>query len=355
MTSHRNTTDRVRVVALTGGRNVPSARFRVEQLVPALERDGVDVDLRIGRVSSYPPRARWLRPLWLPAAILARVPDIAATHSGQVRGRVTLLQREFVSTLTTLEWATAGPRVLDVDDAIWLHRGGGAAAGLAHACDVVVAGNSYLAAWFAGHCDRVEVLPTAVDTARFAPAAPDVAHGRAPAVGWIGTATNAAFLIAWSDGLRGLLEQRPDLRLRICADRPPRLDGLPADRIDWVPWSPAAEVPFLHSLDLGLMPLPDTPWTRGKCAFKMLQYLACGIPAVVSPVGMNAEVLEQAAVGRAAGDGEEAAHAIGHLLDDAAGRAAMGAAGRQLVEDRYSVAAVAPQLASILRAVAFRG
>lgn len=345
-------TDRLRVVALTGGRHVPSARFRVEQLVPALGREGVDVDLRTGRVSSYPPRALWLRPLWLPAAVLARVPDVVATHAGPAPGRVTLLQREFVSTLTTLERATARPRVLDVDDAIWLHRGGGFAARLARACDAIVAGNAYLAEWFGRHCDRVEVLPTAVDADRFAPAPADGAAGRPLAVGWIGTAANAPFLEAWSDGLRALLERYPDLRLRLCAEQPPRLDRLPTDRIDWVPWSPAAEVPFLQSLDVGLMPLPDTPWTRGKCAFKMLQYLACGVPAVVSPVGMNAEVLAQASVGRAAEGGEEAAHAIGALLDDATARAALGAAGRQLVLERYSVAAVAPRLAAILRGVA---
>lgn len=345
-------TDRLRVVALTGGRNVPSARFRVEQLVPALGREGVDVDLRTGRVSCYPPRALWLRPLWLPAAVLARVPDVVATHAGPAPGRVTLLQREFVSTLTTLEGLTARPRVLDVDDAIWLHRGGGFAARLARACDVVIAGNGYLAAWFDRHCGRVEVLPTAVDADRFAPAsAPPGGEGaRPPAVGWIGTAANAPFLEAWSAGLRGLLEQRPDLRLRICADQPPRLDRLPPDRIDWVPWSAQAEVPFLQSLDVGLMPLPDTPWTRGKCAFKMLQYLACGVPAVVSPVGMNAEVLAQAPVGRAAADGEQAAQEIGALLDDGAARSALGAAGRQLVLERYSVAAVAPRLAAILKA-----
>ena len=109
-------------------------------------------------------------------------------------------------------------------------------------------------------------------------------------------------------------------------------------------------MPFLQSLDVGLMPLPDTPWTRGKCAFKMLQYLACGVPAVVSPVGMNAEVLAQAPVGRAAADGEQAAQEIGALLDDGAARSALGAAGRQLVLERYSVAAVAPRLAAILKA-----
>lgn len=348
---------RLRVVALTGGRAVPSARFRVGQLAPALRESGIELDLRTARVSSFPPRARWLRPLWLPAAVLARVPGVAASHGGPPGARVTLLQREFVSTLNTLEWATGRPRVLDVDDAIWLRRGGGFAARLARQCDVVVAGNDYLAGWFAQHCDDVEVLPTAVDTGRFvpAPAGAAAAGDRPPAIGWIGTAPNYASLLLWRDALRGLLERQPGLRLRLCAELPPPSGAFPADRVDWVRWSPAAEVPFLQSLDVGLMPLADSPWARGKCAFKMLQYLSCGVPAVVSPVGMNAEVLRQGDVGAGAGSQDEALAELEALLADEARRRSAGAAGRRLVEERYSVEVVAPRLAGILRRAARAG
>lgn len=345
---------RLRVVALTGGRAVPSARFRVGQLAPALREAGIELDLRTARVSSFPPRARWLRPLWLPAAVLARVPGVAASHGGVPGARVTLLQREFVSTLNTLEWATGRPRVLDVDDAIWLRRGGGFAARLARQCDVVVAGNAYLAEWFGQHCADVEVLPTAVDTGRFVPG-PAGGGGRAPAIGWIGTAPNYASLLLWRDALRGLLEQRPDLRLRLCAELPPPPGAFPAGRVDWVRWSPAAEVPFLQSLDVGLMPLADTPWARGKCAFKMLQYLACGVPAVVSPVGMNADVLAAGGVGAGAEGQEQALAELAALLDDPARRLAAGLAGRRLVEQHYSVDVVAPRLAAILRRAAAAG
>ena len=334
----------LRVTALTGGAAMPSSRFRVEQLVPALGAAGVAVDLRAARVSCYPPARRWLRPLWLPAAILAKVPDVVATH----RTQVTLLQREFVSTLATLEGATARPRVFDVDDAIWLNRGGGGfARRLAGAMDVVVAGNGFVAEWFGQYCERVEVLPTAVDTARFVPG-PGAPPGRPPAIGWTGSSANFPYLLLWQDALRALMEQRPDLRVRICADRRPPFDRLPTGRVDWVPWSAEAEVPFLHSLDIGLMPLADSEWARGKCAYKMLMYMSCGVPAVVSPVGMNSEVLAQGPVGRAAAGADEAVAAIGALLDDPAARAAMGGSGRRLVVEHYSVEVVAPRLAAIL-------
>lgn len=341
-------TERLRVIALTGGRSVPSGRFRVEQLVPALARAGVDVTVRPGRVSCYPPARRWLRPLWLPAAVLSRIPDVVATEGGQV----TLLQREFISTLVTLEGLTRRPRVLDVDDAIWLIRGGGFAAKLAGSVDVTVAGNSYLAEWFGRYCARVEVLPTAVDTDRFLPAVDADGHdGVGPTIGWIGVAANYHYLGQWRDALQAIGRRHPGLRLRICADMPPP-PGLLADGSwEWTPWSPAAEVPFLQSLDIGLMPLADTPWARGKCAFKMLQYMSCGVPAVVSPVGMNREVLDAGPGAVGAADAAAATAALEALLDDAPARRALGRQGRQLVLDRYSVTVVAPRLATILRRV----
>lgn len=338
---------RLRVTALTGGRHVPSARFRVEQLAPALRSDGVDLDVRHARISSFPPANRPSRPLWLAATLVARLPDIAATR----RGQVTLLQREFVSTLATLEGLTARPRVLDVDDAIWLNRGdGGFARRLAREVDVVVAGNAFLAAWFGAWCGRVEILPTAIDTSRFRPSPP--APVRPRAIGWTGSSANFPYLMLWENALRAVLAAVSDVTVLICADRRPPLDRLPADRWHWVPWTPAVEVPFLQSLDIGLMPLADTPWARGKCSYKMLQYLACGVPAVVSPVGMNSDILAQSPVGIGAGDAEEAAAAIVGLLADPARRAALGQAGRALVEKSYAVDVVAPRLAAILRRVA---
>ncbi len=343
--------ERLRVTALTGGAQVPSARFRVGQLAPALAACGVDLDIRHARVSSYAPESRLQRPLWLAATLAARLPDIAATR----HSRVTLMQREFVSTMATIEGLTARPRVLDVDDAIWLNRGdGGFARRLARQVDVVVAGNRYLAEWFGTHGRRVEVLPTSIDTARFRPgsAAGAWAGGAARVIGWTGMAANFSYLAAWEEPVRAVLAAEPDVILRVCADRRPSLDRLPAGRWEWVPWSPEVEVPFLQALDIGLMPLADTPWARGKCSFKMLQYLACGVPAVVSPVGMNCEVLAQGDVGLGAADPDAAAAAMLALLADPDRRARMGQAGRDVVTTYYAVDVVAPRLAAILRDVA---
>lgn len=342
-----------RVAALTGDIRVPSARFRVGQFAAPLRALGVDLRWRPAAVSNYPPRRTLLRPLWLPLTAAARLPSVAATWSADV----TLLQRELVSTLATLEGLTRRPRVLDVDDAIWMRRGGGFAARIARGCELVIAGNDYVADWFAAHCRRVEVLPTAVDTARFRPrdgGTPEPGDGTV-VIGWSGTSSNLEFLNAIEGALVRVLRERPRCRLAVCSDEKPRFTAVPADRVDFERWSPGTEAAFFRSLDVGLMPLPDDDWTRGKCSYKMLLYLSCGVPVVVSPVGMNAQVLAQAEVGFGAGTADAWVEALLALIDDAAFRQSAGRRGVELVATRYSVDALAPRLAMILEDVARGG
>ncbi len=340
----------LRVAALTGERNVPSARFRVGQFIGPLRGHGVDVSWHPAPISNYPPRSRWLRPLWLPATVAARVPAIAATRAADV----TLLQRELVSTLSTLEGLTRRPRVFDVDDAIWLRRGGAFAAAIVRGCDLVIAGNDYLAEWFLRHNRRVVVLPTAVDTARFRPRDADVEDGgdRAVVIGWSGTSSNLEYLRAIEGPLARVLHERPRCRLEVCSSEPPRFAGLPADRVRFDPWSPATESAFIRRLDIGLMPLPENEWTLGKCSFKMLLYMACGVPPVVSPVGMNAQVLDRGTIGLGAKTDAQWVEALLALIDDAGLRRRYGNAGAGLAASDYSVTALAPRLAALLEDVA---
>jgi len=340
--------DFLKVTALTGAKQVPSARFRVAQYIPHLGSHGVDLKWRPAPVSGYPPVRRWLRPLWLPVALAARVPGVVATWDSEV----TLIGREFISTLSTLESLTRRPRVFDVDDAVWLRRGGGFARHLARRMDIVVAGNDFLAEWFGQYCPDVEILPTAVDCDRFVPGDESCPNGNAVVVGWSGTSSNFPFLYELEQALARMMRERPDVQFHVSADRPPRFRHLPADRVRFVPWSMDNEVGFIQSLDIGLMPLRDSEWSRGKCAYKMLLYLACGIPVVVSPVGMNVEVLQAAEVGLSAGNPKQWSGRILELLDDERGRKELGANGRRLVVNQYSLAVLAGRLAGILRRAA---
>lgn len=341
----------LRVAALTRGRDVPSARFRVRQLVPLLAAEGVEVEEHAPARPAHRLLGRGA-PGAYAHALLFRGAALAATR----RADVTLLQRELVSTYRTLEGFAKGPRVLDVDDAVYLKRGGkagDAVAAIARGCRMVLAGNRTLAEWFRPHCADVRIVPTAVDTDRYAPAEATEAErakeaSGGPVLGWIGTAANAGNLVAIQDALADTLERHPAARLRVVAERPPDLPALPPNQWEFVPWSAEREVALLRSFTVGLMPLEDTAWNRGKCGFKLLQYMAVGAPAVASPVGVNQDILAQGA-GLAATTRDEWAEALDRLLSDAALRARMARDGRRVVVAGYGAKAVAPMVAKALR------
>jgi glycosyltransferase involved in cell wall biosynthesis len=337
----------LRIGFYTGGREVPSARFRARQYADALLRFGIEMHERPSPVGNYPPEARWLRPAWLLTALFERGIQAAISH----RFDVVVFQRELISTLTTFEGCFARPRVLDVDDAIWLHRRGSFAGRLARKVDAVVCGNNYLADYFSNYNRNVSVIPTAVDANRFHPliSAPPVE--RDPVIGWSGTAGNLVQLERLESVLRTLLKRFRRARLRVVCNRPPSFTTIPSDRVDFIRWSPDVEVSALQDLTVGLMPLQDTAWTRGKCAFKMLTYMSCGVPVVVSPVGMNAKVLGDGDVGLGAQTESEWVDAISAILTDRVASARMGAAGRGVVETQYSVDVLAEKWAGVIRDV----
>ena len=164
-------------------------------------------------------------------------------------------------------------------------------------------------------CCRPRSIPRPIGSSR----CPSV-----PAIGWIGSAGNLRYLEAIAPALGQVARRFPGVSIAVCCEEPPDLPGLP---VRYVPWSPAAEADFLASITLGVMPLDDGPWERGKCSFKMLQYLAAGRPCVVSPVGMNREVLAQAEVGLAATTQGEWVAALSAILADRAGARAVRGCG----------------------------
>ncbi|MCO5166227.1 MAG: glycosyltransferase family 4 protein [Planctomycetes bacterium] len=285
-------------------------------------------------------------PLLLAAKIGARIPGALAAQ----RTDLVWLQREMVSRLITLEPLLRRPMVFDVDDAIWLRNP--FAAAIARRADLVIAGNHYLAEWFSRHGSNVAVVPTAVDTAVVASRAPgDRGPGSLLRVGWLGSRGNLIYLRGIAPALSRFLREWPGARVAVLCDERPELPGVPTDRLDFVQWRPDLEARFLSSIDVGLMPLRDGPWERGKCSFKLLQYMAAGIPAIASPVGMNVEVAVRGGVLSATTEAEWL-DALGALAKDDGLRHRLGQAGRCVVETNYSVEVVSRQLAELLRAAA---
>jgi len=334
----------LRIAALTGGKNVPSARFRVRQLIPALRDYGVLMHEFIPTISLYPPARKWLRPFWGGGALAVRVPAVLATHCYDA----VFLQRELISTFLTLEPLTKRPRVLDVDDAISLYREGRFAERLARRCDLIICGNDYLGNIFSRWNKNAKVIPTAVDTRRYVPKKATGAE-HLDVIGWTGTSANFKYLYEIETALATVLKTCPDVILRIIADDKPAFRSIQERRIDFIPWSPENEVKGIQGMSIGIMPLSDSAWTRGKCSFKMLQYMACGVPVVVSPVGMNAQVLSLGAVGLGASNQNEWIAALVGLLGDEKERVNMGANGRNIVTTHFSIDVIAPQLAANLR------
>lgn len=332
----------MRVAAFTGGLTVPSARFRVRQFVPLMADLGVMLDEMGGYGGAYPPPETWKRPLWAAIRLAALTRAIhRARHYDAV-----LLQREMISSHFTFEGFTPQPRILDVDDAIHLLRGGHFARKLAMACDRVIAGNAFLAEWYRQYNKDVVILPTGVDAMRYVPAAP--ATRTHIVIGWIGTSANFPYLETLGPALARIVAAHPDVHIRIVSDRAPGFRQLGADRWTFVKWREASEISDIQSMDIGLMPLEDSLWARGKCSFKMLQYMACGLPVVVSPVGMNADVLAHGGLGLPANGEDDWYDALDYLVRSPQVRGEMGAKGRSVIEQHYATDVLAPQLAKHL-------
>jgi len=208
------------------------------------------------------------------------------------------------------------------------------------AADLVLAGNAWLCDEARRHAKRVELFPTVVDTERFAPA------GRPASslvVGWIGNASTTPHLAC-----AGALDEIDGVTLRCVGADPARV---PWKRAELRPWDVAAEVDDVQSFSIGIMPLPKDDWSRGKCALKALQYMACGVPCIATPYGAVLDIIEENATGLLADSPEQWRAAIERLRDPAE-RARLGDAGRAHVESRYSLAGAAPRLAELLESIA---
>lgn len=347
MTNDRYQATSLKVAAFTGGLAVPSARFRVRQYIESLRHVGIQIQEFPATVGSYPPRSHIIRPLWAVSSLMSRLPGIALSY----RCDLTLFQREMLSTFVTLEPLTIKPRILDVDDAIFLLRKGHFARRLAQMSDGVICGNAYLAEWFGAWNRNVTIIPTAVNIARYVPPSRHSQIDDRKVIGWIGTSTNLRYLYAIEAALAKVMTMIPKAQLLVVCDQFPKFQSIDPNRIKYIRWEEKIEVESIQSMDIGIMPLEDTPWARGKCSFKMLQYMACGLPVVVSPVGMNAEVLAVGDVGIGASTGGQWVEALVSLLDNQRLRSEMGASGRRVVEKSYSINALAPRLAGCLRGV----
>jgi glycosyltransferase involved in cell wall biosynthesis len=250
------------------------------------------------------------------------------------------------------------PYILEYDDAVFhyynlhLNRIVKAVLGRKHSmlmsgAKLVIAGNDYLATC-ARHlgAKRVKVIPTVIDLERY----PDQIHPHkrtplsSPCVGWIGQRITGEYLVPYKNIFNRLYGEGKAQFSAIGIDA--QLFGLPMKSI---PWSEESEVADIASFDIGIMPLVDEPFERGKCGYKLIQYMACGLPVVASPVGVNCQIVEHGVNGFLAETLEEWEQALMLLVADADLRQRMGMAGRLKVEQKFSLQVTAPKLIELFR------
>jgi len=244
--------------------------------------------------------------------------------------------------------------VYDLDDAVMLGSEGRSDGrrhsrfrAMIRAADLVICGNSYLADQARRQTKQLEVIPTCIDTEAFHPRFKTKNSGPLT-IGWTGSRSTNGYLNPILPVISELGSRR--VQFRFLSDT---AEGVELDRLGdvpgkFVPWSPEVEITETASFDIGLMPLPDDPWTRGKCGFKALQYMGLGIPAVCSRVGVNAEIITHRKNGWLASSHEDWRIALSRLVGDSEFRKSLGQAGRRRVEEHYAVNVQAPRLIDCL-------
>lgn len=213
--------------------------------------------------------------------------------------------------------------------------------------DLVTAGNDTLAREVRG--PRVEIVPTPIDTNLFRPAERLVRTGLGCVVGWIGTAENLPEWERLVPAFRALAARLPAVRFKVICSRPPGETDLP---LRFERWSQQREAEHLVDVDVGIMPLADTPWNRGKCAFKALQAMAMGLPVVASAVGMNAEVVVHGRNGFLVEREADWIDALARLGSNEGLRRRMGREARATVEERYAATLIGPRMAELVESIA---
>lgn len=301
-----------------------SSRYRVLQFLPFLEDAGVEAQVT-------PVPSGWLE--------RRRLFQSASGYD------LVFLQKRLLDPLLVRTLRGHAKRlVFDLDDAIMARPSGAASwrrrarfARMARAADLVIAGNSYLGDAAQAHAAQVEIIPTVLDLRHY-PDAPNWLDGPHFTLGWIGSRSTLPYLESIAPAIDELAHELPQLRLKIVCDAFFDLASVPLLKKNWSSDDEAAD---LQSMDVGLMPLPDNAWTRGKCGFKILQYSAAWRPTICSPVGVNPEIVTADTDGLFASTPEEWQDAIRRLARSPELCRGMGSNGRARVADAYSLEAVA--------------
>lgn len=329
----------------------PGQRFRCEQYVPFLEEAGYRIQwnnlLDAAEDKLFYSTGNW----WAKALLIVRKHIQRWRQVQQVRkGDIIFIYREaFMLWHVWFEQLLKrrGARIIfDFDDAIWLRdvsegnrkvgflKRPAKTADICRLSDVVIVGNDYLADYARQYAANVQVVPTTIDTDYHKPISVEQ-DKPGICIGWTGSDTTQKHFDAIVPVLEKVMQLYGDrVYFKVITNRPV---AYPSLKLEATLWNKEAEVTQLAEIDIGIMPLPDDEWSRGKCGFKLLQYMAMGKPVVASPVGVNTDILEHHHNGYLPSTTEEWVDRLSALIDDAQLRHLLGSRGRQKVVEEYSV------------------
>lgn len=326
----------MRILFLVRDKNHPAPRYRVAQYLDYLNAQGIQTDVMTV------PKSVWE---WWPLSRQANNWDVI------------FIQKKRVRPFWLKQLRRRSRLIYDFDDAVMFnssrHESPDAPVRMAQFIntvknvDAVIAGNSYLKSLAEPHNTRIWVVPTPIETKRYPPKGE--IESATVTLGWIGGGKSLVFLKKLSEVFDRVYDRHNSTALKIVCNDFFECARMPVIKKQW---SEPEEVQDILSFDIGLAPLPDDPWSRGKCATKLLQCMAAGVPSVASPVGVHNEIIQEGVNGFLAGTDQEWFDKICQLVEDAQLRRRAGLAGRKTVEEAYSVNANAPKLLEIIKGVA---
>ncbi len=341
----------------------PGQRFRFEQWAPFLRHLGVQIAYEPFETDElhtvlYQRRCYWAKSRLALLAVARRIS--ALKHIREFDVVYIFREAALLGPPIFENWVHRSnvPMVFDFDDAVWIPQTSGPNGKLVFlkCCGIrtrtacrnsahVIAGNAYLAEFARQYNRKVTIVPTTIDVAKYT--LRQKPQTDVPVIGWSGSFSTVPCLETIRGALMRLARSRR-FRLRVIGTAEYQLGG--AD-VQASAWRADTEIDDLRAIDIGLMPLPDDAWCRGKCGLKALQYMGLGIPAVVSPVGVNSTIVKDGESGYLATTEEEWVRKLDLLLSSPELRQKIGAAGRLTVEQEYSAQVHAPRVFNIFASV----
>jgi glycosyltransferase involved in cell wall biosynthesis len=330
----------MKVMGIISSPDDPASRARILQYVPYFMQKGQELFCKFFRPFRDANPPKW-------SYILKKITGINEWRSSDFLksvGRIPLLfsqsgydiiwQNRLIQLQHTFwENRLKKPVVFDLDDAIWINEGETQVRKKIEMSQLIFAGNEYLAEYASRFNANVKIIPTTIDTNTLYPLPP--APGKF-IIGWSGTQSNFQYLESIMPPLTEFLKSDPDACLMIVSSAMPGfLTGI-HKQVIFKKWDARYENELVNQFSVGIMPLADNEWTKGKCGYKLLQYLACGKPVIASPVGVNGKILTEADIGFSAKSDREWYNAFWALKNDYALAIQKGNAGRKLVLDKYS-------------------